>query len=443
MLDGMGQIDTRAAVARLLRRTGFGIRSADVDAAQEAGFAATVDRLLAPGADAGAAATPPPRLTEPPRPDRDDRDGQRTYQEQRTAAGEQLTLWWLDRMAAADRPWLEKRTLLWHGHWATSIHKVRSAPLMLQQNQTLRRLGGGDFQALARAMVVDPALLVYLDASGNTARAPNENLARELMEVFTLGAGQYTETDVRQAARALTGWRVETTPAPARATYVPRAHAGGDQTILGQTKPFATDDVVDLLVEQPASARYLATRLWAALVAPVPPPARTLARLVAAYGPGRNLTALFRALLMDPAFTDSASVLVRTPVEYVAGALRALGVRASRLDAAGRQALLTGLTGLGQVPFAPPGAAGWPVGTSWLTAAAARSRLDLAGLLARAANLSALRALGPADRPDRLAGMLGVDGWTRRTGTVLAGAAGDPVELVTLALNAPEYLVSQ
>jgi uncharacterized protein (DUF1800 family) len=442
MLDDMGQIDTRAAVTRLLRRTGFGIRPADVDAAQDAGFPATVDRVLAAGADPGATATPPPHLVDPARPDRDDHDAVRAYDGQRLAQGEQLVLWWLDRLAAADRPWPEKRTLLWHGHWATSIRKVRSAALMLQQNQTLRRLGGGDFQAMARAMVVDPALLVYLDGSGNTARGPNENLARELMEVFTLGVGQYAEADVRQVARALTGWRVDTAPPPAVATYVPKSHAGGNQTILGKTQPFAVNDVVDWLVKQPASPRYLATRLWGWLVAPTAPPARGLSRAVAAYGPGRDLTALFRALLTDPAFTDSASVLVRPPVDYVAGALRALGLRASRLPAASRQALLAGLHGLGQVPFAPPDAAGWPAGAGWQTAGAARARLDLAGVLARAANLGALKAAGIDERPDQVAALLGLDAWTRRTRTVLAGSAGDPVELVTLALNAPEYLVS-
>jgi uncharacterized protein (DUF1800 family) len=442
MLDTMGQIDTRAAVTRLLRRTGFGIRVADVDAAEQNGLPATVDQVLAGGPDPGAAGTPPPHLVDPAQPDDDDHDGKHTYQKQQLAQGEQLVLWWLDRMTAATRPWVEKRTLLWHGHWATSIRKVRSAAMMLQQNQTLRQLGGGDFQTMARALAVDPALLVYLDASGSTAHAPNENLARELMEVFTLGVGQYAETDVRQAARALTGWRVDTVPPPATATFVPKSHAGGNQTILGKTMPFAVNDVVDLLVTSAASPRYLATRLWGALVSPVPPPAHSLSRAVAAYGPQRNLTALFRALLTDQAFTDSGSALVRTPVEWAVGALAALGLRPSRLPAASRRALLWGLQGLGQLPFAPPDVTGWAGGTGWQTAGAARARLDLAGVLARAANLAALKATATGERPDRIAAMLGLDGWTGRTRTVLAGAAGDPVELVTLALNAPEYLVS-
>jgi uncharacterized protein (DUF1800 family) len=119
---------------------------------------------------------------------------------------ERLMLWWLDRMVRADDQLRERMTWFWHGHFATSLRKVRVASLMRGQNQTLRRLGLGDFKPLAQAMIIDPAMLVWLD--GNTAKAPNENLSREFMELFALGQGPYTESDVKQAARALTGWKV-------------------------------------------------------------------------------------------------------------------------------------------------------------------------------------------------------------------------------------------
>jgi uncharacterized protein (DUF1800 family) len=439
----MGAIGERAAVIRLLRRSGFDAGPDAVAAAVAAGFAATLDAVLAPGGtDAGAAATPPPSFSATRVTKAAGTAARAAARKDAAREGRELVLWWLDRMVATDAPWTEKRTLLWHGHWATSIQKVKLASAMLAQNQTLRRLGGGGFDAMARAMVVDPALMIWLDASGNTARAPNENLARELMELFTIGVGHYTETDVRQAARALTGWRVDFAGAAPAAAFQPRAHATGTQTVLGTTKDLTADDLVDLLVARPDSARYLATRMWGWLVSPTPPSAASLDAAVSAYGAGRDLTALFRALFTDPAFTDSSSVLVRQPVEYVVGLLRTLHLRPSTMDAKVQRALLAGLAALGQVPFEPPNVGGWPVGGAWLTTSAARARLVLAEALARAADLSTIEKAATASRPDVLASWLGVDAWTARTRSVLAGAAGDPVELVTLAASSPEYVCS-
>jgi uncharacterized protein (DUF1800 family) len=440
-MPGMGALGARSAVIRLLWRSGFGATPDAVAAAVAAGFDRTLDAVLAPaGPDAGAAATPPPAFTATRVKKSAGAAARAAARKAAQQDGRRLVLWWLDRMVAAAAPWPEKRTLLWHGHWATSIQKVKLASAMLAQNETMRRLGGGGFDALARAMVVDPALMIWLDASGNTAAAPNENLARELMELFTLGVGHYSENDVRQAARALTGWRVDFSGGTPAATFAARAHATGSQTVLGVTSPFTADGLADLLVSRPDSARYLATRLWGWLVAPVPPSAASLDRAVSAYGAGRDLTALCRALFTDPAFTDPASVLVRQPIEYVVGLLRALRLRPSTLDTKVQRALLAGLTGLGQVPFEPPNVGGWPVGGAWLTTSAARARLVLAEALARAADLSRLSAATAADRPDQLAVQLGVDAWTARTRSVLAGAAGDPVELVTLAASSPEYV---
>ena len=151
----------------------------------------------------------------------DDKQARAAYAKQLRSRSAALTLWWLDRMVRAEQPLVERLTFTWHGHWATSIQKVRSPAMMLRQNETLRSLGRGDFRELARAMVRDPALLVWLDGQKNKKGKPNENLARELMELFTLGVGHYSETDVREAARALTGWRVDR--AHATAAPVPGA----------------------------------------------------------------------------------------------------------------------------------------------------------------------------------------------------------------------------
>jgi uncharacterized protein (DUF1800 family) len=433
-------LDTTAAVRRLLHRTGFAAGPDEVAAAARAGFGTTLERVLHPD-PAASQATPPtfPALT---KPKKSDTAAKKDYRHKVAAQSAELVLWWLDRMVSSPEPWVEKRTLRWHGHWATSIVKVKSAAAMAAQNQTERRLGGGDFAGFARAMVKDPALMIWLDASGNTPTAPNENLGRELMELFTLGFGNYQENDVRQAALALTGWRVDRKAAAPTAQFDPSRHARGTETILGKTAAFDADSLVDLLVSQPASPRYLATRLWGWLVSPTPPSPASLDRLVKEYGPGRSTTALFAAMLSDPAFVDPASVLVKQPIDYLVGALRALQIRPAKLPDKGKRALAAGLRGLGQVPFRPPSVGGWPTNGAWLTTSAADARFDLATALAKAADLGAISALKTTARADHLAEILGVGAWTARTRSVLAGTS-DPAAAVALALCAPEYVVSR
>ena len=423
-------------VSLLLRRTGFGTTGAEVEAATRRGYEATVEALLHPGTDPGATATPPPDLSgEPARPPAaDDKDARKAYAQQLRTRSAALTLWWLDRMVRAQQPLVERLTFSWHGHWATSIQKVRSPAMMLRQNQTLRSLGRGDFRELARAMVRDPALLVWLDGQKNKKGKPNENLARELMELFTLGVGHYSETDVREAARALTGWRVDR--AHATAAPMPRQHDDGSKTVLGVTGDLDDRSLVDLLTARPESAAFVATRLWARHGSATMRP-DTLQRLVAAYGPERDVTALLRALFLDPAFRADTSSLVASPVEYVVGVFRALHVPVPR-DGSGRMLLGT-LNALGQVPFRPPSVGGWPGGIAWLSTAATRERLTFAGAMARKADLDAVA--GSKDRPEAAAHLLGVDAWTDRTLAALKDAAADPVRLVTLALVSPEYLV--
>lgn len=409
-------LDEKSAILRLARRTGFGT----------SGLTGSFDQALNQALTTGAAPTAPqlPALTPPGT----DPAARKSFNKAARAQGQQLMLWWLDAMVTAPDPWLEKRTLLWHGHWATSIQKVRSPALMLEQNQKLRALGGGDFRTMAREMVRDPALMLWLDAEGNTAKAPNENLARELMELFILGVGNYTEEDVRQAALALTGWRVNRQTG--EAIFVPRRHAQNAQTILGSTGEFTDQSLVDLLVSRPASPRYLATRFWKWLVSAVPPSEAALDRLVAAYGAGRDTTALFRAMFTAPEFTDPNSVVVKQPVDWLVGSMRALRLRPADLPKP--EILVTALNALGQVPFTPPNVGGWPSGAAWLTTSAVQTRTKVAQLLALHSSVSAT--------PDTVADVLGVPAWTPRTQAVLNGAS--PKRLMVAALCAPEYVVS-
>ncbi|MBR7826093.1 DUF1800 domain-containing protein [Actinospica sp. MGRD01-02] len=415
----------RSLIAHLLRRTGFGASGPEIDAALAAGFNATVDSLFtaSPSADPGVAATPAPKL-----PSAID-----------TGADADLVAWWIARMTAARDPWPEKRTYFWHGHFATSLQKVRYASLMLRQNQTLRTLGGGDFHTLFRTILTDPAMMVWLDAEGSTAEAPNENLARESMELFGLGVGHYTETDVRQAALALTGWRLDRISGVA--TFAARNHAAGPETILGRTASFDADSFADLILAQPASAEFVVARHWFRLGSPATIPAATRGSLLAAYGSTGDLSALARALFTDPAFTGSTARygLVKQPVEYVVGALRALKITPTPKDTPALRAVLDGL---GQLPFYPPNVGGWPSGQLWLTTAALQARIDFARWAAAAGDLSTVSDSATGSRIDAVAYLLGVDSFSARTVTALSDVAADPPSLVELALLSPEYQVN-
>jgi uncharacterized protein (DUF1800 family) len=314
---------------------------------------------------------------------------------------------------------------------------VRYPQLMSAQNETLRRLGRGDFRALAQAMIVDPAMLVWLDGGGNRVGRPNENLAREFMELFTLGVGNYTEDDVRQAARALTGWRVDARTGTARLN--PVDHDAGPKSVLDTTAAYDAPGLVDLLVTSPASPRFLAGRVWRRFVSDTPPDPATLDALVAAYGPGHDITAMVRAAVTSPAFRSASSVLVRQPVEWLVGALRALRLPASRVKPA---ALAGGLRDLGQTPFFPPDVGGWPAGTPWLSTAAALARIRTARALTAAADLSPVVDVPVPGRVEATAALLGLPGFTARTADALAPLAGHPPDLVAAALSCPENTVS-
>ncbi len=427
----MAPIVERDAVRRLLQRLGLGPRRGEVDTATAAGFAATLDALTAPGPDAGAAATPLPTFAPIDRKAKDPASLQQVRQ-QRT----QLVTWWLDRMAAADRPLPERLTWFWHGHFATSIQKVRYPGLMAVQNATQRRLGTGDFRALAQAMAVDPAMLIWLDGGGNRVGKPNENLAREFMELFTLGVGHYTEDDVRAAARALTGWAVDVPNATA--SLVPRRHDPGPETVLGRSVSDAPS-LVDELVGLPVSPQFIAGRVWTRFVSDTPPDPATLATLVDAYGPGHDVTALLRAAVRTPAFRDPGSVIVREPVLWLVSALRALNVPASKVPVA---ALAGGLTGLGQMPFAPPNVGGWPAGTPWLTTASALARLNLARALVTVGDMSPVTDAPVPGRVAATTALLGLPALTPRTAAALNPLVGNPPQLVAAALASPESCVS-
>ncbi|MEO3748137.1 DUF1800 domain-containing protein [Plantactinospora sp. B5E13] len=418
-------------VALLLRRAGFGPTAAELSAARQSGYAATLERLVTPpGPDVGASSAPLPDIGPDPHANLPNptRAQHERADRMRKAQAERIERWWLDRMAVADHQAREKLVFFWHGHWATSVDKVCSAQFMLTQHRTFRT--ARDVVDLAHRMVEDQALIYWLDGQHNKKDAPNENLARELFELFLLGIGRYTERDVKEAGRALTGWRVileQETP-----VFDRQRHDPGTKTILGVTSRFTAHSLVDLLLNHPECPRFVASRLWFRYASSTEPvPERTRDRMVEAFpDPMRML----RALFTDEAFPATANGLVKQPVEWLVGAMRQLGLRMSGLSVEVATDLLWKMRVLGQLPFAPPSVGGWPAGTAWLTSAAAQSRITLAGRLADLVRPTRLT-------PEGLAQLLCLPGWTNRTYEVLR-TVQDPRQLLVLGLNSPEYLVT-
>ncbi|NUR71793.1 MAG: DUF1800 domain-containing protein [Hamadaea sp.] len=435
----------RKLVAHLLRRATFGPTAAEVDAAAARDYRDVVADLIRPGGPEKAA--PLPVFADDPLFGRTEKAAKEATREQRAQARQlardqltTLTQAWVGRMATADHGFAEKLVFFWHGHWATSAQKVQSARLMRTQLETFRSLGSGDFGVFARAMVRDAALVYWLDGQRNTAKAPNENLARELMELFTLGVGAYTEDDVKASAKALTGWSLDR--ATGAAVFTPRRHAQGSTTILGQTSAHDADSFVRLLVEQRAHPEFLAARFWRRFGSGEPLSSSTRDSLVTAYGSGHDVSALLTALFTADAFGSAAGQLVKQPVEWAVGALRQLGVPAK---GKALTSALNATRGMGQVPLRPPSVGGWPAGTAWLTTSSLQARMRGAAAIASALPESTVSALGSgsaATKIETLGRLLAVDAWTDRTHKALTEAAKKPQRLVTLALISPEYAVS-
>jgi uncharacterized protein (DUF1800 family) len=436
-----GQSTVWVSMARMLRRAGFGVTGPEVDAAVGRDWPGYVDAMLGanPDADPGALATPMPALAPPTAPGKGAAPAARKqYNQQLTEQQGVLSDWWLRRMVSVRQPAHEKLTLLWHNHFATSAQKVRVAGYMAAQNQKLRTLSLGDFRTLAYAMLTDAAMLRWLDAGSSTVKAPNENLAREFMELFALGHGNgYTESDVRNGARALTGWVIG---AGGATSMTPKRHDAATKTLFGQSRNFDAAGFCDAVLGQPKSAEYVAGRLWQQLASDDPPSRPALDRLVSAYGPKRDLRALTRAILTDNEFTDSRASVVNTPTEWLVGVIRALRVP---LDQPPRVKMIDAtLRTLGQRPFYPPSVGGWPSGPVWLSTASAGARLRVATQLAHVGDLSTVESTAAGDRIDAAGYLIGVGAWSDRTVQALQPLVRRPPQLAAAAVNTPEYLTS-
>ncbi|HZT82691.1 MAG TPA: DUF1800 domain-containing protein, partial [Gemmataceae bacterium] len=338
----------------LYRRAGFGPTRDEVRQAVKAGLPATLDRLLAGNPeraqqDRGAAA-----------------EGQRIARRNNPL---ELRGWWIARILANYHPLREKLTLFWHNHFATSINKVQSVALMLRQNELLRKYALGKFHPFLLEMSKDPAMLIWLDSNSNVKGKPNENYAREIMELFSLGVGNYTEKDIREAARAFTGWHTDGNGFSFRKDL----HDFGTKTVLGQTGELDGGDVVRILLEQPAAAKFLVRKLYRWFVSEAQtPPDSFLQPLADAYRKSDYDTAVVIRMMLGSRhfFSEHAyRQRVKMPVEFVLGAVRTLGQ-----NQVSPRALVTQLEVMGQHLFAPPNVKGWECGTAWLNTATVVAR---------------------------------------------------------------------
>jgi len=356
--QGMGPEDAR----HLLNRTGFDAQLRDIDAFAKLSRRDAVERLLA-GVHTEAR-TPAPawakEWTDPRRVRRMGEEERRAFVRVQIEHALELKGWWVTEMLTTSSPLTERMTLFWHNHFTSSLQKVRSPPLILRQNQLLRRHALGNFGELLHAVAKDPAMIVYLDSATNRRGQPNENFARELMELFTLGEGKYGEKDIKEAARAFTGWSIEQESGDY--LFRPRLHDESTKVVLGKLVGGGAE-VLDVLLAHPATAEFVATKLWREFVSPQPQP-EELKRIADQWrNSGYDNRVALRALLLTPAFwaPENRAALIKSPTELVIGTLRQFHV-----GTGDPLPFVLLLRYLGQDLLSPPNVKGWPGGEAWI-----------------------------------------------------------------------------
>ena len=291
-----------------------------------------------------------------------------------------LQRWWFLRMIYTKRPLQEKMTLFWHGLLTSGYTKVGRGPYMYNQNQLFRGLALDRYDKMLKAVARDPAMLIWLDSQVNKKASPNENFARELMELFTMGVGNYDEGDVRQSARAFTGWMLNQKVF----FFNPNQHDYGDKYFLGRTGTFDGDDIIDIIVEQPATAEFISRKLFAFFAYDEPEP-EVISRLANVFRENNySIKEVMRKILTSDEFYSGKAyrAKLKSPAELIASTVRTLGIET---DAAG----LPGFADrTGQSLFNPFDVEGWPGGATWINSNTLLQRMNFANTIsiARSAN---------------------------------------------------------
>ena len=365
----------------LLNRAGFAASDAEIRVFAKLSRADAVDQLLN-GVQTVAKQIPPAWTNEPPIPPvrlRDMTQEQRQAEQRKNVERAfELREWWFREMLTTTSPLSEKMTLFWHNHFATSQQKVRFTPLLYQQHTMLRRNALGNFGTLLREVSRDPAMLVYLDGANSRKEQPNENFAREVMELFTLGEGNYTEKDIKEAARAFTGWSVDRDTG--QFMFRRGIHDYGNKTLLGKSGNFDGDQVIDILLAKPETAQFITRKLWKEFISPVADEAEVKRLAEIFRRSGYNIAKLARAMLTSEAFhaPQNRAALIKSPVEFVVGTMKQF-----EIDAPNLRPFVIASALLGQNVFSPPTVTGWPGGDVWINSATLLGRKQLIDRLFR------------------------------------------------------------
>ena len=347
---------TTKHAAHLFRRAGFGANSALLDAAVKQSPAEIVSQFVATTTDSA-----------------DLQEEVNALRRTILATGDvkNLPAWWTYYFLTTGDQLREKMVLFWHGHFATSGEKVDDADLMLQQNDLLRRHALGHFGSMTQEIARDPAMLIYLDSATNRKAHPNENFAREIMELFCLGEGKYTEADIRELSRCFTGWEIRN----GKFRFNRYQHDSGSKTILGESGSFTGEEGVEIVLRQPALPYFIVAKLIRFFVFDEPEPTTDLIKPLAEefVRGGLQIGPIVEKILTSNLFFSEHALgrKIRSPVEFAIGFLRSLDGTTDLYS------LTNGLRELGQTPFFPPNVKGWDGGRTWINSSTLLARSNL------------------------------------------------------------------
>ncbi|MDQ2919681.1 MAG: DUF1800 domain-containing protein [Verrucomicrobiota bacterium] len=359
--------------AHLLNRAAFGGTPEEIEALRKKGIYRAVEELVSPSNDSLGVAPPAwahPQnirdirmaIREAKNEPMEQREKRRGFRMMEGANILDLRGWWLQRMATTPAPFLEKMTLFWHGHFATSAEKVKDGYWLWKQNETLRRGALGNFPSLTKAISRDPAMMIYLDLQQNHKEKPNENWARELMELFTLGIGNYTEQDVKESARAFTGYRIDMTTQQFR--YAPFQFDSRPKTFLGQTGNWNGDEILDIITRQPACAKFIARKLWRFFAEDQPSEQMVAAVAERLRAHNLEMRPVLREIFSSAEFYSDRAMgnQIKSPVQFLVQTTKLLGT-----ELPPPQIAQNAMRQMGQILFAPPNVKGWDGGKAWIS----------------------------------------------------------------------------
>jgi uncharacterized protein (DUF1800 family) len=427
MVDTEG-VNDREKIAWLYRRVGFGLAPGHLDALVAKGVASVLDDLVDPDAHGVVSAPDPWQGIE---------FAQYDPKNIRADAAKAVGAW-LVAMASTPRPLTEWMRWFWHGHFVSTIRVVKVAELLVDQLRLFEPAGLGDFRTLLRGVTIDPAMLRYLDGVDNKKDNVNENYGRELLELFALGIGHYTEADVRAGATALTGWAIGKDPYSSR--VVARQHDDSKQSYLGRSGVHDLDTVIDAVVAHDACATFITTKLARAILGPGFDQA-LVGRLAADFrDSGLQLRPLVRALL-EAGLDGASAPLVTAPVPWFISAIRSTGAQPT----VAVTAAAAGLVAAGQLPMDAPNVAGWPGGANWLSSSATVARFNLAAAVAElgAKDSPAVSAAGALDLAALATALGRPEGFGEATNAALTGLGkNNATGVLTVALASPEMVMA-